>query len=288
MPDGRPEKLQDRRSRADAEGVRRDPARPPTDPVGPVSIVLVALTVASCVAVALGAPDLIVAIPAVCAVSLAAIALHTLRRARRAEADLTERGHEVAALESRLVEEAEARQNAESRLAWRSRLGSLRRQRVGDTMVDPESGLLLEGLLFTNVESRIAAGRRRLTPVAVVMFEVLEYVEIDDPHPVDAGTTAGLLQATLREADGAFRLDEGGYCVVLEDTDDAGAMHLARRFGQALEAMAPGAVVRAGVACYPAHGLTPREVLDRADEALDEARRWRQHRIEVARADRTA
>ncbi len=288
MPDGRPEKLQDRRSRADAEGVRRDPARPPTDPVGPVSIVLVALTVASCVAVGLGAPDLIVAIPAVCAVSMAAIALHTLRRARRAEADLAERGHQVAALESRLVDEAEARQNAESRLAWRSRLGSLRRQRVGDTMVDPESGLLLEGLLFTNVESRIAAGRRRLTPVAVVMFEVLEYVEIDDPRPVDAGTTAGLLQATLREADGAFRLDEGGFCVVLEDTDDAGAMNLTRRFGQALEAMAPGAVVRAGVACYPAHGLTSREVLDRADEALDEARRWRQHRIEVARADRTA
>jgi GGDEF domain-containing protein len=75
---------------------------------------------------------------------------------------------------------------------------------------------------------------------------------------------------------------------VLEDTDDTGAMSVARRFGQALEAMAPGAVVRAGVACYPAHGLTPTEVLDRADEALEEARRWRQHRIEVARADRTA
>ena len=67
MPDGGPEKLQTGRSRADAEGVRRDPVRPPTDAVGPVSIVLVALTVASCVAVALGAPDLLVAIPAVCA-----------------------------------------------------------------------------------------------------------------------------------------------------------------------------------------------------------------------------
>jgi two-component system cell cycle response regulator len=288
MPDRRPEVLQDRRSRADAQGVRREPARPPTDPVGPVSIVLVALTAAALVAVALGAPDLILAIPAVCVVSMAAIALHTLRRTRRAEAALAERGHQVNALENRLVEEAEARQNAESRLAWRSRLGSLRRQRVGDTMLDPESGLLLEALLFTNVESRIAAGRRRLTPVAVIMFEVLEYVEIDDPRPIDAGTTAGLLQATLREADGSFRLDEGGFCVVLEDTDDTGAMNLARRFGQALEAMAPGAVVRAGVACYPAHGLTSQEVLDRADEALDEARRWRQHRIEIARADRTA
>jgi hypothetical protein len=32
--------------------------------------------------------------------------------------------------------------------------------------------------------------------------------------------------------------------------------------------------------------MTGRDVLDRADEALDEARRWRQHRIEVARAER--
>lgn len=265
----------------------RRAARPPTDPVGPVSIVLVALTIGSVVAVALGAPLVLLAIPVVCAGCLLAVAVHTARRARDAERLVTVAAQRTTELEQRLAEEAEARHNAESRLAWRSRLGSLRRQRQGDTMVDPESGLLLEGLLFTNVEARIAAGRRRLTPVAVVMLEVLEYVQIDDPRPIDPGRTAELLQATLREADGAFRLDEGGFCVVLEDTDDSGAMHVTRRFGQAVEAMAPGAVVRAGVACYPAHGMSGREVLDRADEALDEARRWRQHRIEVARGDRT-
>ena len=64
-----------------------------------------------------------------------------------------------------------------------------------------------------------------------------------------------------------------------------GALLVTKRFGDSVEAMAPGAVVRAGVACYPAHGMTGREVLDRADEALDQARRWRQHRIEVARTD---
>jgi hypothetical protein len=31
--------------------------------------------------------------------------------------------------------------------------------------------------------------------------------------------------------------------------------------------------------------MTARELLDRADEALQQARRWRQHRIEVARSD---
>ena len=47
----------------------------------------------------------------------------------------------------------------------------------------------------------------------------------------------------------------------------------------------PGLTMWAGVACYPAHGFTTDEVLDRADLALDMAREWRQDRIEVASAD---
>lgn len=252
-----------------------------------VALVLVAVAVLAAAAVALGAPVAFVVVPPICAAALAVTTVQARQQAAAAERAVHEHELRAAELERQMAEEAEARRNAESRLAWRSRLGSLRRQRQGDTLIDPESGLLLEGLLFTNVESRIAAGRRRLTPVAVVMLEVLEYAGVDDPRPVDAGQTAELLHATLREADGAFRLDEGGFCVVLEDTDDTGAMLVTKRFGEAIEAMAPGSVVRAGVACYPAHGMTAREVLDRADEALDEARRWRQHRIEVARADRT-
>jgi len=273
------------RRTADAEYVS-SAAHKPNDPVGPISIALVAVTIASCVALALGAPLLLLAIPCACVVSLTGIGLHTLRRAREAEKLAAIRTDLIAILQHDLHHESEARQSAESRLAWRSRLGSLRRTRQGGTMLDPESGFLLEGWLTTAVESRIASGRRRLTPVAVVMLEALEYVQIDDPRDVDAGKIAELLQATVREADGTFRLDEGGYAVVLEDTDDMGALLVTKRFGEAVEAMAPGAVVRAGVACYPAHGMTAREVLDRADEALEQARRWRQHRIEVAPAER--
>jgi diguanylate cyclase (GGDEF)-like protein len=269
---------------AEAEYVR-SAARNPTDPVGPISIALLAVTIASCVALALGAPLLLLTIPCACVVSLTGISVRTLQRAREAEKVASIRTDLIVTLQHDLRSETDARQSAESRLAWRSRLGSLRRSRQGSTMVDPESGLLLEGWLTTAVESRIASGRRRLTPVAVVMMEVLEYVQIDDPRDVDAGTVAELLGATVREADGMFRLDEGGFAVVLEDTDDMGALLVTKRFGEAVEAMTPGAVVRAGIACYPAHGMTGREVLDRSDEALEQARRWRQHRIEVARAE---
>jgi diguanylate cyclase (GGDEF)-like protein len=284
MGDRRQEQLNRERRTADAEYVRTA-ARPSTDPVSPISLALVIVTIVSCIALAAGAPLLLLAIPCACVVSLTGIGLNTLRRAREAEKIAAIRTDLIVTLQHDLHAETEARQSAESRLAWRSRLGSLRRTRQGSTLLDPESGLLLEGWLTTAVESRIASGRRRLTPVAVVMMEVLEYVQIDDPHDVDAGKVAELLRATVREADGMFRLDEGGFAVVLEDTDDMGALLVTKRFGEAVEAMAPGAVVRAGLACYPAHGMTAREVLDRSDEALEQARRWRQHRIEVARAE---
>jgi diguanylate cyclase (GGDEF)-like protein len=280
----REEPLNRERRSTDVHPVR-NAVRRSADPVGPISVALVLVTVAACVALALDAPLWLLAIPAACVVSLTAIGLHTLRRAREAERDAAFHTQLIATLQHDLQVEADARLNAESRLAWRSRLGSLRRTRQGDTLVDPASGLLLEGWLTTAVESRIASGRRRLTPVAVVMLEVLEYGAADDPHDIDPGKIADLLRATVREADGTFRLDEGGYAVLLEDTDDMGALLVTKRFGESVEAMEPGAVVRAGVACYPAHGMAATELLDRADEALQQARRWRQHRIEVARAD---
>ncbi len=75
------------------------------------------------------------------------------------------------------------------------------------------------------------------------------------------------------------------FALLLEDTTDAGATWTAERIRMALAEIEPDAVMWAGVACYPAHGLNTEEVLDRADQALDSAREWRQHRIEVAPAD---
>lgn len=280
----REEPLNRTRRSADADHVR-NAALKPSDPVIPTCIALVLVTGAATIALALGAPRWLLAIPGACVISLTAIVLHTLRRVREAERLAEHRNEVVTSLQHDLQAEVDARQSAESRLAWRSRLGSLRRTRQGDTLIDPESGLLLEGWLTTAVESRIASGRRRLTPVAIVMLEVLEYDVADEPRDVDPCKIADLLRATVREADGTFRLDEGGFAMLLEDTDDMGALLVTKRFGESVEEMEPRAVVRAGVACYPAHGMTAIELLDQADEALQQARRWRQHRIEVARAE---
>jgi GGDEF domain-containing protein len=44
----------------------------------------------------------------------------------------------------------------------------------------------------------------------------------------------------------------------------------------------PGLTVWAGISVYPAHGFTSTELLDAADIALQQAREWRQDRIEIA------
>ena len=248
-------------------------------------MVLVVVVVGVSLAVAFGAPVALVALAPVAAAVLGFVAVTANRRALATEHAVVVRDRAIGSLEDQLAAESEARTAAESRLAWRTRLASLRRSRQGETLVDPESGLLLEFWLPTAVHTRIASGRRRLTPVAVVMLEVVDDVETDPPSAFDASQASELLQATIREADTAFRLDEGGFAVLLEDTDDLGALMVIKRFGDAIELVGPRAVVRAGVACYPAHGLEPSAILDRADEALDQARRWRQHRIEVAPAE---
>jgi diguanylate cyclase (GGDEF)-like protein len=93
------------------------------------------------------------------------------------------------------------------------------------------------------------------------------------------------ISTTIREADTACRLMDGGYALVLEDTSENGAIWTVERIRRHMATNDPGLTMWAGVACYPAHGFTTDEVLDRADLALDMAREWRQDRIEVASSD---
>jgi two-component system cell cycle response regulator len=271
---------------ADADAVTVvDVERQPTEWIAPLAGALTAAGVAAAVAVVVGAPGWLAVVAATAGAGLLALVLVTIGRAHRAESAAHKADLRARRLKNDLRIERDARENAEARLAWRSRLGTLRRSSDADLLTDPETGLLLEAWLVIAAESRIASGRRRLNPVAVVMLEVVEGLGLGDPAPADPAAMAEAMLGTLRESDGAFRLQEGGFALLLEDTDDMGALLVTGRIGDAVASVSADAVVRAGVACYPAHGLTTQAVLARADEALEQARRWRQHRVEVAPAE---
>lgn len=166
-----------------------------------------------------------------------------------------------------------------------SQLGLPLAERTGDALTDAATGLFSEDYFRVAVDARIAAARRHLRPVGVVMLEVIEGLRSDTPQPAHPVMVAEMINVTLREADTACRMSDGRFALVLEDTSENGAIWTVERIRRALNEQAGNLTLRAGIACYPAHAFGAAELLTRADGALVAARDWQQDRIEVAAAD---
>ena len=142
------------------------------------------------------------------------------------------------------------------------------------SLLDRETGLP-DGRFFSlAVETSVASGRRRLSPVTVVLLQV-------DPGPRSLGThrrhdairaVAAAAKTTLRDSDMACRIGEAELGLVLEDTTEDGGVGAAERLQAALS---PDAVavrrLAAGVATYPTHALRAEEVMAAARGALTRA-----------------
>lgn len=158
---------------------------------------------------------------------------------------------------------------------------------VGDdleTLTDAQTGLFSESFFNVALESRVAAARRHLRPVAVVLLEVVEGLPAGEPTEADASIVAQSITVTLREADTACRLRNGYFALLLEDTPENGAIWTVERIRRQLLGLRSGQTLWAGVACYPAHAFGTDELMSAAETALEGAREWRQDRIEVASA----
>ncbi len=151
-----------------------------------------------------------------------------------------------------------------------------------DTLTDPRTGLFSESFFNVALESRVAAARRHLRPVAVVLLEVVEGLSTGEPREAEASIIAESITVTLREADTACRLRNGYFALLLEDTPENGAIWTVERIRRQLLGLQAGLTLWAGVACYPAHAFGTAELMKAAETALVSAKEWRQDRIEVA------
>ena len=203
-------------------------------------------------------------------------------RLRNANARVDELEGQVDELAGQVEKETEARTDLETKLANRIQLTSVRRNSSGDALTDGATGLFSEGYFTVALDARIAAARRQLEPVAVVLLEVIEGLESGLPRPANPKAVAECITATIREADTACRLLDGGYALVLEDTAENGAIWTVERIRRRITTEAPGLTLWAGVACYPAHAFDAPQILRQAELALASAKDWRQDRIEVA------
>lgn len=138
------------------------------------------------------------------------------------------------------------------------------------SVIDRDTGLGDARFFELVLQTRVATARRQLWPCGVVLLDVSP--SVGETWSETLAEIAAVVRRTLREADVAARLRGGTFGVVLDDTDEAGAVWAAERLQAAV--VASGLRPRrlsAGVACYPAHGLTAGEVLDQAQEALARA-----------------
>ncbi len=153
---------------------------------------------------------------------------------------------------------------------------------TAEMLTDPSTGLFSESFFNVALESRVAAARRHLRPVAVVLLEVVGGLPDGDPTEANADVIAESIKVTLREADTSCRLRNGYFALLLEDTPENGAIWTVERIRRQLMGAEAGLTLWAGVACYPAHAFSPDEIMSAAETALVAAKEWRQDRIEVA------
>lgn len=157
-----------------------------------------------------------------------------------------------------------------------------------EASVDTVSGLLGEQHYKVLVQKRVAAARRALQPISLVMFQVDGLDGATREQCDEAIAALGeVITATLRESDAACRIGASMASAILEDTAEAGAVWAAERIRGTLHQSELGdaLTISAGVACYPTHALSALELMDRAQRALDHARSQGRDRLEVATSD---
>lgn len=232
--------------------------------------------------------------------AVAALAARARRDADDLEARISSMNEQIRQLESAVAAQVQSRMAAEEAVKSLSEQLSAAEKRAGDAstpivisdsgvggegLTDPLTGLFNHEYFLVALDSRIAAARRHLRPVAVALIQVVEGREGDDRPTADPIVVADALRETLRESDTATRLADGRFGVVLEDTPENGAIWTMERVRRCLAQNQPNLTLWAGVACYPAHAFDVGAIIDRADAALTAAQDWHQDRIEVATAD---
>ena len=151
---------------------------------------------------------------------------------------------------------------------------------------DPLTGLPNRVLLEDRIERAIELARRQRHPMAVLFIDMDGFKQINDQLGHATGDTvlvavAGRIAATLRKADRVARIGGDEFVVVLHEVgsdEDALAVAEKIRIAASVEPIPVNdGVVRArfsvGISLFPDHGITSRDLLSRADQALSLAKK---------------
>jgi len=152
-------------------------------------------------------------------------------------------------------------------------------------VTDPLTGLANHRQLVQSLESEIKRSRRTAQPLAVVLLDLDGLKQINDRHGHLSGSlairrVAEALLGSCRATDTAARFGGDEFALVLPETGEAAAWHVARGVVDRLatDAEKPNLSISVGVAVYPGHGETVEALLNAADVALYETKERRKSR----------
>jgi diguanylate cyclase (GGDEF)-like protein len=220
-------------------------------------------------------------VAAIAGVSLGARARENNDKLVQAEDEIRAVRRELASINAVLQEEAHRKAAEEELGPTPADLAKTR----GEQAFDPATGLYDEKYFAVLVQQQVAAARRSLRPISVIIFEIDALTDADrDTRGQALGVVGDVVRRTLRESDAACRLGDLMVGAILEDTPEAGAVWAAERVRGTLLASPVGdaLTLSAGVACYPTHALGAAELVHQASRALEEARTRGRDRVELA------
>jgi diguanylate cyclase (GGDEF)-like protein len=152
-------------------------------------------------------------------------------------------------------------------------------------VTDPLTGLANHRQLIHALETEIKRSRRTSQPLAVVLLDLDGLKQINDRYGHLAGSlairrVAEALLGSCRATDTAARFGGDEFALVLPETGEAAAWHVARGVVDRLatDAEKPNLSISVGVAVYPGHGETVESLLNAADVALYETKERRKTR----------
>lgn len=143
------------------------------------------------------------------------------------------------------------------------------------------------------VELELTRFKRYATPVALLMFDLDHFKQVNDRYGHAAGDAvlchvAAVTRQMLRKTDASGRIGGEEFAVLLPETDLESAWQLAQRLGQTIasspvdtEAGTIAVTLSIGVTLFAPIDATADAVLSRADRALYRAKHHGRNRVEI-------
>jgi len=147
--------------------------------------------------------------------------------------------------------------------------------------IEKTTGLYNQNYFYQRLEEEIARASRNRYSLSLIFMDMDKLKDINDNYGHLTGDkvlqlVAKSIKDSIRKMDIAFRYGGDEFAVILPETDSEEALYIAERIRQRIKGKTSFCPVSLsfGIASFPQDAKEPQELLDRADQAMYQAK-WK-------------